>query len=136
MSRYKGLCHPITKHPRGLLRNTDDISQIKSSLACILLTHPGERVFEPFFGTPLIDIQLAQPKKVVKDQFRELIAKSIKRWEKRVQITDIIVDIVLEKEIIILKIKVMFIDPISLSEIHELSIQKSLGDANGRSMPF
>jgi len=140
MGKYKGLCYPIRKHHQGFLHNTDDIAQIKGNIATIILTHPGERLLQPRFGTDLINVDLNQPKKMVANEFRQRIAKSIKIWEKRIQIQDIKADFrteeEAEKEKLILQINVLFIDPFNLQETHEIFIEKSLGGIYGRELPF
>lgn len=139
MGKYKGLCYPIERHHQGLLHNTDDIAQIKGNIATIILTHPGERLFQPLFGTDLININLNQPKKLVANEFRQKIAKAIKMWEKRIQIQDIKADFRIdegENEKLVLQINVLFVDPFNLQEIHEIFIEKSLGGIHGRELPF
>lgn len=137
MIRYKGLCYPVKKHPKGLLHNTDDISQIEGNLAIIVLTHPGERVMEPTFGTDLINVELNQPKKIVASEFKQRVARSIKRWEKRIQIKDIKIDFdIINDEKLVIKIGISFINPFTLKDVHELNIEKYIGGIYGRGMPF
>lgn len=136
--RYKGIEYPITKSPRGYFHNTDDVSQIKSSLASIILTEPNERIFEPTFGVPLNKVNLNAPVEMVRSEIRMKVAVGIKRWEKRVQVTDIKVNLFEDEtyNVLVAKIEVLFIDPINTKTIHSLLLHKSLGGLDGRPMPF
>ncbi|NIQ16762.1 MAG: hypothetical protein GTO02_20965, partial [Candidatus Dadabacteria bacterium] len=111
--------------------------QIKSNLAAIILTEPGERLFVPYFGTPLKKVNLNAPMDIVRSEIRMKIAAAIKKWEKRIQVNDVVIDLAPnEEEKLILKINVSFIDPKNVSNIENLVIYKSLGGMNGRTMPF
>ncbi len=136
--RYKGIYYPITKNPRGYFHNTDDVSQIKASLASIILTEPNERIFEPSFGVSLSKVNLNAPMELVKSEIRMKVATGLKRWEKRVQVSDILVDLVEDEtnKILIAKIEVLFLDPIDIRTSHSLLLHKSLGGTDGKPMPF
>lgn len=135
--RYKGVAYPIIKHPQGFFHNAaSDVNQIKSDMAAIILTEPGERIFIPYFGTGLMKVNLNSPMEVVKNEIKLKIATAIKKWEKRVQVHDIVVDLAESEGKLILKINVLFIDPINIKDIENLIVYKSLGGANGRRMPF
>lgn len=136
--RYKGIAYPIVKHPEGFLHNSStDVGQIKSNVAAIILTEVGERIFMPHFGTDLSKLNLNAPAEMVKSEMRLKIASAIKKWEKRVQVDNIIVDLAVnDDEKLIAKINVTFIDPIRVNNIESLVVYKSLGGMNGRAMPF
>ena len=137
MRRFKGLAYPITKHPKGFFRNGDsDIDEIKSSIATIILTESRERIFEPHFGIDLNSVNLNAPKEMVESQFRIKIANMIKRWEKRIQVEEIITKLDEVDANLILMISIYFIDPTNIKMIHELNIYKSLGGVDGRKLPF
>lgn len=137
MQRYKGVVYPLNKHPQGFFHNaSSDIEQIKSDMATIILTEPGERIFEPFFGVAFSKLNLNQPVEMVRDQARIMIATALKRWEKRVQVQDIGVDLTKIEGSLVIKVHVLFIDPIDIRNTQELVVYKSLGDLNGRALPF
>lgn len=142
MIRYKGVLYPLTKHHQGFLHNADtDVEQIKSNLATIILTEPGERVMNPVFGAQLTTVNLNQPREIVIKNFRDKVATAIKRWEKRVQVDEIKVDLqVIKDEILgnelMIMVGVHFIDPVKLNDIQTVYVQKSLGGVNGRNLPF
>lgn len=130
MQRYKGVKYPIVKSPKGYFADTSDVEQIKSNLITIICTLPGERVMEPTFGTPLhqvaatVGVQLAD---VRENHARFLIAAAIKKWEKRIQVTDVkcvIFDDVTGNESI--RIAVEFIDPIDIKDRKKLTLEKPL----------
>ena len=137
--RFKGIAYPLTKHQQGFFHHAnDDMSQIKSNLATIILTEPGERIFIPYFGTSLRKTNLNQPLELAKSEVKMKVATSIKKWEKRVQVTDVIIDFSKDEEgnKIILKVTVLFLDPFKINQVESLTVYKSLGGSNGRSLPF
>ena len=137
--RYKGIAYPLIKHPRGFFHNAaSDIAQVKSDMAAIILTEPGERIFVPYFGTGLRKVNLNAPMEIVKDAMRVKIATALKKWEKRVQVSDIGVELIKDKEnnVLVAKVSVLFLDPFNIKDIQSLIIYKSLGGLDGRPMPF
>jgi phage baseplate assembly protein W len=137
MPKYKGIIYPLCKHHQGFLHHADsDLEQLKCNMATIVLTEPGERVVEPYFGTKLLGVNLNNPEEVVKDVFRQNVANAIKQWEKRVQVQDIKINLNVYENNLIVMISVYFINPLNLKDIEELHIQKSLGGIDGRPMPF
>jgi phage baseplate assembly protein W len=137
MNRFKGIAYPLKKHPRGFFHAAEsDVAQVKASMAAIILTEPGERVFEPHFGTALSKVNLNAPLEIARNDARMKVATSLKNWEKRVQVIDVIVDLSKSEEKLILKIQVLFIDPINIKTVHNLTLYKSLGGIDGRTLPF
>jgi phage baseplate assembly protein W len=142
MIRYKGIAYPLTKHHQGFLHNSEtDLDQIKSNLATIILTEPGERVMNPVFGCALSTVHLNQIKEMVLKDFKQRVTTSLMKWEKRVQINDIQINLqtikneALGDELMIM-VSVYFIDPIKLNETQMVHVQKSLGTVNGKKLPF
>lgn len=135
--RYKGIAYPFMKHPKGFFHNSaSDVAQIKSNIAAIILTEPEERIFVPYFGTPLKTVNLNQPMELVKADMRVRIATAIKKWEKRVQVHDITVDLAMNDDRLIANINVLFLDPINVRNVESLVVYKSLGGMNGKLMSF
>lgn len=93
MTSYKGYKYPITKTSKGYFWAKDDLEVIKSSILIILLTNPGERVYLPEFGTPLRDLLFENGSPALIDRARQMILTSIERWEPRVQVDDIQVNL-------------------------------------------
>lgn len=136
--KYKGIAYPLIKHPEGFFHHSaSDMAQVKSNMATIILTEPGDRLFVPYFGTPLKKANLNSPHEMVKADIRLKVATAIKKWEKRVQVHDIIIDLsYTEDDKLIVKVNVLFIDPMQVKNIESLIVYKSLGGLNGRLMPF
>jgi phage baseplate assembly protein W len=138
MARIKGIAYPLTKHPQGFFHNAAaDVTQIKADMAAIILTEPEERIFELHFGTPLSKLNLNAPAEIVASEARMMIAVALKKWEKRVQVDDVIVNLTnTEDNKLLLKIQVLFIDPVNIRNVQDLILYKSLGGIDGRPMPF
>lgn len=131
MGRYKGIAYPLTKSPAGFFHNTSDIDQIKASLLTIIMTLPGERVFEPEFGTPFHQINFNQPKEGIEEQARQMVAESILQWEQRVQVSEITTVLTTSRGRHDLFVEVMFIDPIDLKTLHQLTLEIPIGGYYG-----
>jgi len=131
MGRYRGIAYPLTKSPAGFFHNTSDIDQIKGSLLTIIMTLPGERVFEPNFGTPFHKLDMNQPREVIQEQARQMIADAILRWEKRIQVDEITTIINYNQGYTDLFIEVNFIDPVDLKSVHQITIEIPIGGGNG-----
>lgn len=137
MLKYKGIVYPLSKHHQGFLHNaSSDLEQLKCNMATIILTEPGERVCEPYFGCALLRVNLNRPEEVVKDSFKQNVAYAIKQWEKRIQVQDVQINLNVYENNLIVMASVYFINPFNLKDLEELHIQKSLGGIDGRPMPF
>jgi phage baseplate assembly protein W len=136
--RYKGIAYPLVKHPQGYFHNAaNDVAQIKSNLAAIILTEPNDRIFIPFFGVGLRKVNFNAPIEIVRSEIKVKIAVAIKKWEQRIQVEDIVVDLARNEENkFIIKVTVLFIDPLNVNNIESLVVYKSLGGIDGRNMPF
>lgn len=134
MINYKGVAYPLVKHHQGYFHNSDtDLEQLKSSIASIILTEPTERVMNPLFGTALNRVNLNQPIDTALQDFKKAVDRSLKRWEGRVQINAININLQQVENELMIMISIYFIYPINNS-IEELHIQKSLGE--NKPMPF
>ncbi len=124
MTKYLGSPYPITKHPKGYLHNDDDIAQIEADMLSIVLTKPGERIMELDFGCPLEKINVRQPPQIIGDQARFIIANALKKWEKRVQVIDVIVLISSSNQWgAVLEVEILFMDPTDQKTTHSLQLQ-------------
>lgn len=127
MIHYRGVRYPIEDTPKGLMSNASDIDQIKSNLLVIILTLPGERVFEPEFGTPLHLLRINDMMK--EERTRMMIASSIRRWEKRIQVEDIKVEFVPDEfNQYIMRIDIDFISPTNIQQVEHFSLESIVGD--------
>lgn len=125
--RYKGIMYPVEKTPHGVFQSGPDIDQIKSSMMTIIMTKPGERVMEPEFGVPLHEVDLSKPHELIVEDIRRKVAIGIKRWEKRIQLTQVEVMILRSERGFETNIRMSFLDPINMQETHMLTLQLPLG---------
>jgi phage baseplate assembly protein W len=65
---------------------------IRESIIQILGTRPGERFMNPEFGSKLKDLVFEQNDSVLKGLIRHHINDAIRRWEKRIIVTDVSFD--------------------------------------------
>ena len=65
---------------------------IHESIIQILGTRPGERFMNPEFGSRLRDLVFEQNDTVLKGLVRHHVIDAIRRWEKRVRVTDVSFD--------------------------------------------
>ncbi|OQA24101.1 MAG: Gene 25-like lysozyme [Verrucomicrobia bacterium ADurb.Bin345] len=63
--------------------------RIRESIIQILETRPGERIMRPDFGSRVKDLAFEQNDAILKGLLRFHITDAIKRWEKRVVVTDV-----------------------------------------------
>ena len=65
---------------------------IKESILQILGTRPGERFMNPEFGSRLNDLVFEQNDEILKALIRHYVIDAVKRWEKRIVITNVFFD--------------------------------------------
>ncbi len=132
--KFLGVPYPITRHPRGFLRSSYGVQQIKSDLLQLLLTNPGERVMLPDYGTPLKRLMFEQNDASLENTAREMIINSIRTWEPRITVQQIEVSRFADKTSLnpedpqedieqILMIKILFFDPENIQEVEELKME-------------
>lgn len=138
MGAYRGIAYPICKHSLGLFHNTSDISQIKADVATIILTKARERVMELGFGIAWDNINFSQPKELVINEIRHMVANAMVRWEKRVQVEDVQAEVKVDEDNnrLSVVVTIFFIDPRNLQHLEEITIEKYIGGIDGRGMPF
>lgn len=137
--KFIGAPYPIVKTPRGLLAQSNGVSQIKADLLQLLLTTPGERVMTPLFGTPLKKLFFEQNDATLELQAVEMVATAISTWEPRIIISNIRATSSetfdrtklnnndnLEQAGHILGIEIEFFDPQNISEIQSLVLELPL----------
>ena len=89
----KGATFPFRFDGAGAVAVSDaeapDHDKIKESIRHILSTRPGERFFLPEFGSRLHELVFQQNDVVLKALARQYIVDAVKRWEKRVKVTEV-----------------------------------------------
>jgi len=76
----------------GGTEESSDLDRIRESIIQILETRPGERFMRPEFGSHVKDLVFEQNDAVLKGLLRFHITDAIKRWEKRVTVTNVSFD--------------------------------------------
>ncbi len=66
--------------------------RIRESILQILETRPGERLIRPDFGSRVKDLAFEQNDAILEGLLRFHIADALKRWEKRIVVTDVSFD--------------------------------------------
>lgn len=80
------------------------------------------------FGCPLHTINMLQPIEGIESQARMMIARSLKRWERRVQVQDVVVLATqTQMQQYDLRIEVSFIDPSNIKQVEKLSVETTIG---------
>jgi len=86
----QGLKFPFRFSERtGAPEQSSDLDRINESIVQILETRPGERFMRPDFGSRVKDLVFEQNDAILKGLLRSHIVDAIKRWEKRIIITDV-----------------------------------------------
>lgn len=89
----RGIRFPFRFSERtGGTEESSDLDRIRESIIQILETRPGERLMRPEFGSRVKDLVFEQNDAVLKGLLRFHIADAIKRWEKRVTVTNVSFD--------------------------------------------
>ena len=89
----QGLRFPFRFSERtGGTEESSDLDRIRESIIQILETRPGERFMRPEFGSRVKDLVFEQNDAVLKGLLRFHITDAIKRWEKRVAVTNVSFD--------------------------------------------
>ena len=138
MKSFLGIPYPIVKTTRGYLYSQGGVDQIKSDLLVLLLTNPGERVMNPFFGTPLRTLLFEPNDPTTALAAKNMITNSIKMWEPRIAIQNINVSTSIDKSSLnpadngsevshILFIQIMFVDPQNIKSVQDLTLEVPLG---------
>ena len=89
----RGIRFPFRFSERtGGAEESSDLDRIRGSILQILETRPGERLMRPEFGSRVKDLVFEQNDAVLKGLLRFHITDAIKRWEKRVTVTNVSFD--------------------------------------------
>ena len=74
----------------GRIVSSNAGERIKDSIHLILSTRPGERMFNPEFGSRLPDLVFEPNDDILKQLLRIYTVDALRRWEKRIEIVDIV----------------------------------------------
>jgi phage baseplate assembly protein W len=93
----RGLKFPFRFHRRSggtevSVATSQEHAHIQESILQILGTRPGERFLRPEFGSKLKDLVFEPNDTVLRGLLRHYVIDAIKRWEKRVTVTNVSFD--------------------------------------------
>lgn len=77
--------NPLT----GDINTLKDEASIKSSVKNIILTKPGEKLFEPLFGSDVTDLLFEPFDFIVKDRMENEIRTSLELYEPRILLEEV-----------------------------------------------
>ena len=141
MKTFLGIPYPIRKTPKGFMYSQGGINQIKSDMLVLLLTNPGERVMNLNYGTPLRRLIFDPNDITLQLQARNMIINSIKQWEPRIAVQNIIVSNRVDQTQLnsgddrteienILFIQIIFVDPQNIKVVQDLTLEVPLGGSS------
>ena len=90
-TRLNGIAFPVIEGTGGYFTKTDGAETVMSGLKQLLLTHKGERVMRPDFGTSLRKSVFEQYTPALKLKLREEIKSTIAKYEPRINILDLVI---------------------------------------------
>lgn len=89
----KGIKFPFRFYERtGGTQESEGLDRIRESIIQILEIRLGERLKRPDFGSKVKDLVFEQNDAVLKGLLRYHVVDAIKRWEKRIVVTDVSFD--------------------------------------------
>jgi len=87
----KGFAFPLQINPRGGIKSSKHAEKIRQSILVILGTQHGERLMRPNFGSNLKRLVFAPNNTATANLARFYVEESIKTWEPRIQLDEVIV---------------------------------------------
>ena len=87
-----GIVRPFARTPQGDFASDGGQALLASNVGQILGTIPGELRWAPSFGTNLANLRQRLNTGALGDLARVSVESSIRRWEPRVNLTDVTVD--------------------------------------------
>ena len=89
---YSDFLTNFNLHPNtGNLLKRTDIEAVKRSIRNLLLTDKGERMFQPDLGSNVRNYLFENTSSVTQNSLKESITTTIKNYEKRANLIDVIV---------------------------------------------
>lgn len=89
---YSDFLTNFNLHPNtGNLLKRTDIEAVKRSIRNLLLTDKGERMFQPDLGSNVRNYLFENASSVTQNSLKESITTTIKNYEKRANLIDVIV---------------------------------------------
>lgn len=89
MTQAIGLTLPVKKTTGGWFAPKELRDLVKSSIAMILGTRPGERVCEPDYGSRVRELVFESSDQVFVALANQYVVDAIRRWERRITLVDV-----------------------------------------------
>ena len=105
----KGIKFPFRFYRRtGGTQESEGLDRIRESIVQILETRLGERLKRPVFGSKVKDLVFEQNDEVLKGLLRYHVVEAIKRWEKRVVVTEVVFDMPERTEGVLVRMNISY----------------------------
>lgn len=95
-----GMTLPIEDGNSGYFAQSfDTLTQVKTNITNLLNTRPGERRFQPTFGTRLWSLIFEQNTSTLKDQAINIVSEDISSWIPNVTVKDVTANLLTSNQI-------------------------------------
>ncbi len=95
-----GITIPIEDSNSGYFAQSfDTLTQVKNNIINLLNTRPGERRFEPTFGTRLWNLTFQQNTDTIRDQAISIVNEDIMTWIPNISVTNITANLLTNNQI-------------------------------------
>jgi phage baseplate assembly protein W len=121
-SIFFGFNPPFFREGGPVMPVQTDERLVKNDLLQLLLTVPGERAFRPDFGTELRRTTFEPQDRLTIDTLRRGILEAIRTFEPRVQVTELLIERVLDDTQLEVKIRSFIINDPSIQFVLELRV--------------
>jgi phage baseplate assembly protein W len=130
-SLYYGANAPFVGGKQGFMSRQVDEQLIKNDLLQLLLTSPGERVMRLDFGTGIRSFLFKNLDDYAVDSLKADIAQAISQYERRVNVTEIVINPDPDNNIISIKIfgSFQFAQPSSQNQPGNLLVELNIQTA-------
>lgn len=85
----QGVDFPIHATSEKTIKLSNAMERINDSIHLILATTPGERLFNPEFGSRLYSLIFEPNDEILHRLLKHYTAEALSRWEKRIKITSV-----------------------------------------------
>ena len=94
MAKYININYPFKDSPKGFFLdlNADDASAIKADLMHLILTRKGQRLYNPDFGTSLLEYIYEPYDGLTFNDVKNEIETSVKKYLPQVRLNDLAVE--------------------------------------------
>jgi phage baseplate assembly protein W len=88
--QFRDISLSFSKNPvTGDINILKNDNAIKNAVKNIILTKPGEKLYEPYFGSKVTDLLFETVDFLVLDQMRDEIFRVLRQYEPRIDVEDV-----------------------------------------------